>query len=77
MLGATVGQLGVNFNTYLRPKTYVVLEDDVDLEWNIKKFLVPIWDALPNDWEVVMIGQHCPVPPYSALKPTLQRSLLV
>jgi hypothetical protein len=54
MLGSTTEQPGVN---HLNPKTYIVIEDDVDFEWNIKNFLSPIWDALPSDWEVVMLGQ--------------------
>ena len=55
--------------------TYIILEDDVDFEWNIESFLAPIWRALPNDWELVMLGMFH----YPACSPVfiLSRSLLV
>ena len=49
--------------TYEREPTYLVLEDDIDFEWNIKSFLVPIWNALPDDWDIVMLGD--PLTPLS------------
>jgi hypothetical protein len=63
ILGTTAEQSGVKYSNHLNGRTYIVLEDDVDFEWNIKNFLSPIWDALPSDWEVVMLGQFhldCP-----------------
>jgi hypothetical protein len=34
----------------------LVLEDDVDIERDLKKRLRPLWDALPNDWDIVYLG---------------------
>ncbi|EIM92044.1 uncharacterized protein STEHIDRAFT_46292 [Stereum hirsutum FP-91666 SS1] len=36
----------------------VVLEDDVDIEWDIGKRLNEVWSALPDDWDIVFLG-HC------------------
>lgn len=37
-------------------ETYIILEDDVDFEWEIKTILTSLWKSLPNDWEMVMLG---------------------
>ncbi|KDQ52982.1 hypothetical protein JAAARDRAFT_61563 [Jaapia argillacea MUCL 33604] len=36
----------------------VILEDDVDMEWDIKSRLAEMWDALPNEWDLLFLG-HC------------------
>lgn len=36
----------------------LVLEDDVDIEWDIQKLWSRIEQKLPADWEVCMVG-HC------------------
>ncbi|KAF8572856.1 hypothetical protein K439DRAFT_1377280 [Ramaria rubella] len=36
----------------------IVLEDDVDMEWDLEWRLRRMWGALPADWDVVMLG-HC------------------
>ncbi|KAF8587145.1 hypothetical protein K439DRAFT_1630994 [Ramaria rubella] len=36
----------------------IVLEDDVDMEWDLERRLRRMWGALPEDWDVVMLG-HC------------------
>lgn len=50
-----IATLGTDAST---KSTYIVLEDDIDVEWNIQAFLMPLWKALPNDWDIVMLG-HC------------------
>ncbi|PVG02616.1 hypothetical protein CPB86DRAFT_696894 [Serendipita vermifera] len=37
---------------------YIVLEDDVDFEWDIDERLTGLWAHLPGDWEIAMLG-HC------------------
>ncbi|KAG8847262.1 hypothetical protein FRB91_011942 [Serendipita sp. 411] len=39
-------------------QTYIILEDDVDFEWDIESRLIALWPSLPLDWELVMLG-HC------------------
>jgi len=34
----------------------LILEDDVDIEWNIERRLLQMWPALPSDWDMVMLG---------------------
>ncbi|KDQ17567.1 hypothetical protein BOTBODRAFT_29737 [Botryobasidium botryosum FD-172 SS1] len=36
----------------------IVLEDDVDMEWDLESRLKGMWGALPHDWDLVMLG-HC------------------
>ncbi|KAF8761899.1 hypothetical protein RHS01_01025 [Rhizoctonia solani] len=36
----------------------IVLEDDVDMEWDLEKRLRGMWAFLPKDWDIVMLG-HC------------------
>ncbi|KZT38753.1 hypothetical protein SISSUDRAFT_1046494 [Sistotremastrum suecicum HHB10207 ss-3] len=36
----------------------IVLEDDVDMEFDIEAQLRTMWPALPPDWDIVMLG-HC------------------
>jgi hypothetical protein len=35
----------------------LVLEDDVDIEWDVKKRLQALLVALPNDWDMVYLGK--------------------
>ncbi|KAH7097068.1 hypothetical protein BKA62DRAFT_624302 [Auriculariales sp. MPI-PUGE-AT-0066] len=40
----------------------LILEDDVDADWNIQRTVRRVWDAhhaLPEDWDMVYLG-HCP-----------------
>lgn len=34
----------------------IVMEDDVDIEWDIGKRLNEVWSALPDDWDIVFLG---------------------
>lgn len=34
----------------------LVMEDDVDIEWDIGKRLNEVWSALPDDWDIVFLG---------------------
>lgn len=34
----------------------LILEDDVDMELDIKKRLVGIWNSLPQDWDILFLG---------------------
>ncbi|CAE6429323.1 unnamed protein product [Rhizoctonia solani] len=36
----------------------IVLEDDVDMEWDLEKRLRGMWPFLPKNWDIVMLG-HC------------------
>ncbi|TFY59301.1 hypothetical protein EVG20_g7840 [Dentipellis fragilis] len=36
----------------------IILEDDVDMEWDIQSRLEALWPALPVDWDIVYLG-HC------------------
>ncbi|KAF7309066.1 hypothetical protein MKEN_01108200 [Mycena kentingensis (nom. inval.)] len=36
----------------------LIMEDDVDMEVDIRARLDRVWDALPQDWDVVFLG-HC------------------
>ncbi|KAL5523176.1 hypothetical protein ACEPAF_1443 [Sanghuangporus sanghuang] len=55
----------------------VVFEDDVDVEWDLKKRVARMWRDLPRYWDIVMLG-HCwsnestnpPITPSSALHPS-------
>jgi GR25 family glycosyltransferase involved in LPS biosynthesis len=35
---------------------YIILEDDVDFEWDIDARLKSLWPHLPIDWNIVMLG---------------------
>jgi GR25 family glycosyltransferase involved in LPS biosynthesis len=35
----------------------LVLEDDIDIEWDVKKRLQALLVALPNDWDIVYLGK--------------------
>ena len=37
----------------------VVLEDDVDMELDIRQRLLGVWDSLPSTWEIVFLGMIC------------------
>ncbi|KAJ7474036.1 hypothetical protein FB451DRAFT_1035004 [Mycena latifolia] len=39
-------------------KASLVLEDDVDMEVDIKERLISVWRLLPPDWDIVFLG-HC------------------
>lgn len=34
----------------------IILEDDVDMEWDIQKRLDGLWNLLPHDWDIVFLG---------------------
>ena len=34
----------------------IILEDDVDLEWDLERRLRYLWQFLPSDWDQVMLG---------------------
>ena len=34
----------------------LVLEDDVDMELDIRQRLLGVWDSLPNTWDIVFLG---------------------
>jgi hypothetical protein len=56
----------------------LILEDDVDMEADIKTRLLSVWAQLPSDWDVVFLGaspQPTPTPPCLRLTPL--RTLLV
>ncbi|KAF9786127.1 hypothetical protein BJ322DRAFT_1004479 [Thelephora terrestris] len=36
----------------------LILEDDVDMELDIRQRLLGVWDSLPSTWDVVFLG-HC------------------
>jgi len=36
----------------------LILEDDIDIEFDIEKILAPQWSHLPADWDIVYLG-HC------------------
>lgn len=38
----------------------IILEDDVDFEWDIEERLKAMWADLPTDWDVVMLGMYRP-----------------
>lgn len=38
------------------PDVSVILEDDVDMEWDIRERLVDIWPMLPPGWDIVFLG---------------------
>lgn len=35
----------------------IVFEDDIDMEWDLELRLRRMWPALPNDWDIVMLGE--------------------
>jgi hypothetical protein len=37
-------------------KSAIILEDDIDFEWNIEKILRKQWPALPDDWDIIYLG---------------------
>ncbi|KAJ7160555.1 hypothetical protein C8R43DRAFT_849304, partial [Mycena crocata] len=39
-------------------KPSLILEDDVDMEVDIKERLIDVWSLLPPDWDIVFLG-HC------------------
>ncbi|KAG8700028.1 hypothetical protein FRC09_006216 [Ceratobasidium sp. 395] len=51
--------------------TVIVLEDDVDMEFDLEKRLRDMWPALPKDWDIVMLG-HCQSHEWG--KPKLKRA---
>ncbi|EPQ61244.1 hypothetical protein GLOTRDRAFT_124971 [Gloeophyllum trabeum ATCC 11539] len=65
-------------NSTTLDEVYIILEDDVDMEYDIKERLWDMWPALPPHWDMLFLG-HCwsneslhpalPLPPYSAFSP--------
>ncbi|KAJ7676924.1 hypothetical protein DFH06DRAFT_1428833 [Mycena polygramma] len=47
-----------HLSTQASEKAALVLEDDVDMEVDIKERLLSVWDLLPLDWDIVFLG-HC------------------
>jgi hypothetical protein len=41
----------------------LVLEDDIDMEWDTRERLEDMWDGLPAGWDIVFLGEY--VPPIS------------
>ena len=38
----------------------IIFEDDIDMEWDLELRLRRMWTALPDDWDLVMLGTfHC------------------
>jgi GR25 family glycosyltransferase involved in LPS biosynthesis len=35
----------------------LVLEDDVDMELDIRQRLLGVWDSLPSVWDIVFLGR--------------------
>ena len=38
----------------------IVFEDDVDVEWDLADRLARMWDDLPRDWDIIMLGASFP-----------------
>ncbi|KAG9127376.1 hypothetical protein FRC07_014540 [Ceratobasidium sp. 392] len=36
----------------------IILEDDIDMEWDLEKRMRQMWPHLPKGWDIVMLG-HC------------------
>lgn len=36
----------------------IVFEDDIDVEWGLKKKLENMWADLPRDWDIVFLGEN-------------------
>ncbi|KAJ6511616.1 hypothetical protein C8R47DRAFT_1296827 [Mycena vitilis] len=47
-----------HLSTQASEKAALVLEDDVDMEVDIKERLLSVWNLLPPDWDIVFLG-HC------------------
>ncbi|KAJ8072738.1 hypothetical protein PM082_016297 [Marasmius tenuissimus] len=48
-------------NIAMNPQTNditIILEDDIDMEMDIRQRLSPIWALLPADWDMIFLG-HC------------------
>lgn len=61
MIACWIGHLYI-IRQILRQKLEIaiVLEDDVDLEYDISERLMNMWPALPRDgWDLVMLGTFC------------------
>jgi Glycosyltransferase family 25 (LPS biosynthesis protein) len=49
----------------------VVLEDDVDMELDIRQRLAGLWDSLPDDWDIVFLGMLIGLPEYATTRAEL------
>lgn len=38
------------------PGVSIILEDDIDMEKDIKPRLAELWEGLPTDWDIVFLG---------------------
>ena len=58
-LGSTDSETGSTRNQSAtnRDVTAIVLEDDVDMEWDIYQRLTSMWPQLPEDWDIVLLGK--------------------
>lgn len=54
----------------------LVLEDDVDMELDIRQRLLGVWDSLPSTWDIVFLGRLPQMCAINAML-TVSRSLLV
>jgi Glycosyltransferase family 25 (LPS biosynthesis protein) len=64
MIACWIGHLNIMRQILkLQLEVAIVLEDDVDLEYDISQRLMDMWPALPRDgWDIVMLGtflSHC------------------
>jgi GR25 family glycosyltransferase involved in LPS biosynthesis len=53
-----------------KPEVTIVLEDDVDMERDIRERLGSVWNLLPATWDIVFLGQTLffPAPEYQSSK---------
>lgn len=35
----------------------IILEDDIDVEWDLERKLRRMWEHLPSDWDQIMLGK--------------------
>ena len=62
-------------NDNSRPDVTMILEDDVDMERDIRERLHSVWQILPPGWDIVFLGPEMFPLPY--LSNSVHRSLLV
>jgi hypothetical protein len=39
----------------------IILEDDIDMEWDIRERLGAVWNLLPAQWDIVFLGAQCKI----------------
>ena len=65
-----------NTHSILELNAAIIFQDDIDLEWDIEQILRKQWPSLPDDWDIVYLGESCP-PLSNCLLSEHTRSLLV